>query len=132
MSRASERDVVIRYAPDDGSLDVFGDYEEVDGCLKISGVVEAAWTTFYRLDGEQLAPRLGQYDWVERLDPTGSRDLEGLVRLLTEYARTHGFEADGSDPGAFVDEMERRDYESQWPRWPRWLDRWMHGDGPND
>ncbi len=131
MSRAlpSDRDPVILHAPDDGSIDFFEDFEEVDGCLVVSGVVEDSWTTFYRLDGEKLAPVLGQYDWVERLVPTGSRDLGGLVLLLTEYAREHHFESDGSDPAAFVDEMARRDHESRWPQWPRWLDRRMHGDG---
>ena len=63
----SDRDVVIRHASIDGSIDVFEDFEEVDGCLLVSGVVEDAWTSFYRLDGEKLAPILGQYDWVERL-----------------------------------------------------------------
>lgn len=131
-SLPSQQDVVIGYAPDDGSIDIFRDfYEEADGCLLISGVVEDVWTTFYRLDGEKLTPRLGQSDWVEQLIPTGSRDLGGLVQLLTAYARKHDLEADGSDPGAFVDEMARRDHESRWPQWPRWLDRWMHGDGPD-
>jgi hypothetical protein len=123
--------VVIRHASIDGSIDVFEDFEDVDGCLLVSGVVENDWTSFYRLDGEKLAPILGQYDWVERLIPTGSRDLRSLVQLLTEYARKHDFEADGSDPGAFVDEMARRDHESRWPQWPRWLDRWLHGDWPD-
>lgn len=127
----SDRDVVIRHASIDGSIDVFEDFEEVDGCLLVSGVVEDAWTIFYRLDGEKLAPILGQYDWVERLIPTGSRDLPSLIQLLTEYARTHQFETDGSDPSAFVDELARRDYRSRWPQWPSWLDRRMHGDRPD-
>jgi hypothetical protein len=127
----SDRDVVIRHASIDGSIDVFEDFEEVDGCLLVSGVVEDAWTSFYRLDGEKLAPVFGQYDWVERLIPTGSRDLPSLIQLLTEYARTHHFETDGSDPNAFVDELARRDYGSRWPQRPSWLDRRMHGDGPD-
>ena len=133
MSRGlpSDRNPVIRHAPADGSLDVFEDFEEVDDCLLVSGVVEDFWTTFYRLDGEELAPILGPFNWVERLVPTGSRDLRGLVQLLTEYALKHNFETDGSDPGAFVNEMARRDHESRWPKRPRWLDLWMHGDGPS-
>jgi len=124
----SDRDVVIRHASIDGSIDVFEDFEEVNGCLMVSGVVEDAWTSFYRLDGEKLAPILGQYDWVERLIPTGSRDLRSLVQLLTEYARTHQFETDGSDPSAFVDELARRDHRSRWSQWRSWLDRRVRGD----
>ncbi|MBC7761464.1 MAG: hypothetical protein H7201_06635 [Candidatus Saccharibacteria bacterium] len=133
MSRGlpSDRDVVIGHSPVDCSIDIFEDFEEVDGCLLISGVVEDAWTTFYRLNGERLAPTLGQYDWVERLVPTGFRDLRGRVQLLTGYARKHRFETDGSDPNAFVDEMARRDHASRWPQQPRLLDRWLHGDGPD-
>lgn len=123
--------MVILHASTDGSIYVFKDFKEVDGCLLVSGVVEDTWTSFYRLDGEKLAPIVGQYDWVEQLIPTGSRDLRSLVQLLTEYARTHQFETDGSDPSAFVDEMARRNHESRWPQRPRWLDRWMHGDGPD-
>jgi hypothetical protein len=32
--------VVIRHASIDGSIDVFEDFKEVDGCLLVSGVVE--------------------------------------------------------------------------------------------
>jgi hypothetical protein len=128
----SDREPVIRHAPADGSVDVFDDFEEVDGCLVVSGVVEGDWTTFYRLDGEKLAPVLGQHDWVERLVPTGTRDLPAMAELLTEYAQRHHFETDGSDPNAFVDEMARRDHDSRWPKWPKWLDRRMHGGGPRN
>jgi hypothetical protein len=130
LGSSSDRDVVIGHAID-GSIDAFWDFEEVDGCLFVSGVVEDDWTSFYRLDGEKLTPILGQYDWVERLIPTGSRDLPSLIQVLTEYARTHQFETDGSDPSAFVDELARREYRSRWPKWPSWLDRWMHGDRPD-
>jgi hypothetical protein len=123
----SDRDVVIRHASIDGSIDVFEDFEEVDGCLLVSGVVEDDWTSFYRLDGEKLTPILGRHDWVERLVPTGSRDLPSLIQLLTEYAGTHQFETDGSDPSAFVGELAIRKYRSRWPQWPSWLDRRMHG-----
>lgn len=126
-SSLSSRDVVIMHAPEDGSLDVFVDFDEVDGYLLVSGVVDDAWTSFYRVDGEQLSPVRDQHGWVERLVPTGSRDLDGLVRLLSEYAKSHRFEVDGRDPCAFVEEMVERDYEARWPKWPGWLDRWMHG-----
>jgi|GEM_PF-6769048 len=51
MSRSlpSQRDVVIGYAPDDGSVDIFEEFEEADGCLLVIGVVEDVWTTFYAL-----------------------------------------------------------------------------------
>jgi hypothetical protein len=39
----SDRDVVIRHASIDGSIDVFEDFEEVDGYLLVSGVVEDTW-----------------------------------------------------------------------------------------
>lgn len=101
--------MLIAHAPCDGSLRIFEDFEqEDDGHLRVVGVVESEWTTFYGLEGERMDPELGQHDWVERLVPSGTRDLSTLVQVLSEYARHHQFESDGTDPGAFVNELARR------------------------
>lgn len=124
-------EVIIAHAPIDGSIDAFGDYfEEPDGSLGISGVLDGEWTTFYRLDGERLTPVSGDHEWIERLIPTGERDLPTLRKILREYATQQGFEWDGNDPAGLVSELKRRRFKDRWPRRPKWLDRWMHGRAP--
>jgi hypothetical protein len=123
---------ILALAPEDGSICLFESLEEREGHLAVLDVLEGAWTIFYRLDGQVLVPTLNRYNWVERLTPTGVSDLGGLVELLTDYAHEHGFEADGRDPVAFANEMQRRNFAARWPRWPRWLDRRMHGAAPRE
>lgn len=130
-SGLGSRDPVIAYAPEDGSVRVFEDFEEREGHLAVVGVLEREWSVFYGLDGQVLAPKLNQHNWVVRLIPTETHDLPGLIELLTSYAGRHGFDADGTDPVAFVNEMWRRNHDARWPKWPRWLDRWLRGGPPS-
>lgn len=122
--------LVIARALDDRSICVFQSLRYAEGYVEATDIIDGEWGTFYGLDGQVFTPEVSEHKWVVRLIPTDAYDLAGLVAELREYARENGFTADGSDPRAFVNEFEQREWASRWPRWPRWLDRWMHGDGP--
>ncbi|MCW5951885.1 MAG: hypothetical protein KIT69_06480 [Propionibacteriaceae bacterium] len=119
--------MVVARALDDGSISVFENLRYAEGYVEATDVIDGEWGTFYGLNGQVFTPEVDEHKWVVRLIPTDTYDLAGLVAELSEYARAHGFTADGSDPRAFVNEIEQREWAL---RWPRWLDRWMHGDGP--
>lgn len=104
--------------------------EQPDGTLLIGDNLEAQ-ATFHRLDGERLSASLTPYGTVERLIPTGERDLATLRTLLADYATQEGISWDGDDPRELLLAVQRRHHAARWPRWPRWLDRWMHGPGPH-
>lgn len=122
--------LIIARALDDGEICVFVDFRQVEGYIEATDVIDGAWGTFYGLDGRVFAPEFDENNWVVRLIPTDVYDLPGLVSELRDYSSTYGFTADGTDPRAFVNELEQREWDARRPCWPRWLDRWMHGTGP--
>ena len=103
--------------------------EQPDGSLLIGEHLEGE-ATFYRADGERLSPELSAYGTVDRLIPTGERNLFELRAALEKYASREGIAWDGADPMDWLLAVRRRDYANRWPQWPRWLDRWMHGPEP--
>ena len=64
------------------------------------------------------------------LEASGHRDPEGLVELLERERSTGRFTSDPAQPESVANELLLGDWEARWPKWPVWLDRRLHGDGP--
>ena len=65
------------------------------------------------------------------LGASGHRDPEALVELLErERVSNCGFTSDPAQPESVANELLVGDWEARWPKWPAWLDRRLHGDGP--
>ena len=124
-------DVVIVHDLSDGSIYEFSTYvEQPDGSLLMGDNIESE-ATFHRVDGERLAAVLSANGIVERLIPTGERNLSESLTFLAEYASREGIAWDSDDPKEFLLALRRRDHAKRWPRYPKWLDRWMHGPAPH-
>ena len=124
-------DVVIVHDQSSGEVYEFSTYvEQPDGSLLVGDHLEAR-ASFHRVDGERLSASLTPYGTVERLLPTGERDLATVRTLLADYARQQHISWDGDDPQELLLAVRRREYAARWPKWPGWLDRWMHGPGPH-
>lgn len=55
----------------------------------------------------------------------------GLKRRLRELQPRNGYVSDPDDPRAVVNELHAYEWDHRWPKHPRWLDRWIHGEGPD-
>lgn len=85
---------------------------------------------FYTVGGSILRPSVRPDDEVELID-TGAKDLQGLKRRLRELQPRNGYVSDPDDPRAVVNELLGFEWDHRWPKHPRWLDRWIHGEGPD-
>lgn len=94
MSPMNRDDVVIAKALDDGSICVFTDFEDAQGYVEATDVIDGQWGTFYRFNGEILRPEMDEYGWIVRLVPTGNDDFAGLAAELGAYAPDQGFYSD--------------------------------------
>lgn len=93
---------------------------------------DGEYEAFFTTDGDVLQPSVRPDDqiWVE-LIATGNRDVERLKRRLRELQDHNGFVSDPDDPRAVANEFLAIEWSLRWPKRPAWLDRRLHGTGPD-
>jgi hypothetical protein len=113
---------------DDG-VSFFRSAEEAAGWVEAIDVDAGEYQAFIRLDGERLVPHVLDQAKVV-LEASGHRDPDGLVELLERERGTGAFSSNPAQPESVANELLLGDWEARWPKWPAWLDRRLHGDGP--
>jgi hypothetical protein len=114
---------------DDG-VSYFQTAEEAAGWVEAIDVEAGEYKAFIRLDGERLEPRILDPSTV-LLEESGQCDPGLLVELLERERVSHRtFTSDSAHPANVANELLLGNWEARWPKRPGWLDRRMHGDGP--
>jgi hypothetical protein len=95
-------------------------------------VRDGEYEAFFTIDGGVLHPSVRPDDeiWVE-LVATGTHDLARLKRRLRELQHRNGYVSNPDDPRAVANELLAIEWSLRWPKRPYWLDRRLHGSGPD-
>jgi hypothetical protein len=116
----------------DGDVMAFPDADMATDYVKAVDVRDGEYEAFFTIDGDVLQPSVRPDDeiWVELIE-TGMNDIERLKRRLAELQQRNGFASDPDDPRAVANELLAIEWNLRWPKRPHWLDRRLHGSGPD-
>jgi hypothetical protein len=116
----------------DGDVMAFRDAAMAASYMEAVDVRAGEYEAFFTVGGDVLQPGVRPDDevWVE-LIATGTNDMVRLKRRLRELQQLNGFVSDPDDPMAVANELLAIEWSLRWPKRPGWLDRRLHGEGPD-
>jgi hypothetical protein len=116
----------------DGEVMAFRDAVAAASYVEAVDVRDGEYEAFFTIAGDVLHPSIRPDDeiWVE-LIATGTNDAMRLKRRLRELQQRNGFVSDPDNPRAVANELLDIEWSLRWPKRPRWLDRRLHGEGPD-